>query len=371
MLAVVVSSLAGSAQGASWHLGEATLIDADGTRPRLWEGTIAYSLGTAVWYYDGAQSILVADPPVSNWDPVNANGSVAWRNSPYGSPDHEIFRWDGADVVNISNSPGVDSDVTAGGNGDLIWRDQDKILVYYDASDGSTTTLGVQGTQPSLYITDSGLATYAYQDSDTESPTYRHVIYVGNNGFPISLGPGAEYGAVPSLWNGAVAWIAEGEVGSTFTNAEVYYWKDGATQRLTEDDPAIADEFPSVWNDRVIWGRCLDGAFSPPAMFIWDGTEVTQLTASSGTRPSFHTGQVAWTEDTEGVLFLADVLGELDGDCDEDGDVDHIDYADFESCLTGPDVVVDPGCTCFDLDDDGHVDLEDFAVFQRAFTGSP
>jgi len=45
------------------------------------------------------------------------------------------------------------------------------------------------------------------------------------------------------------------------------------------------------------------------------------------------------------------------------------DYPLFEVCLTGPEVVADPSCTCPDDYADGDVDLADFARFQRTFVG--
>ena len=58
------------------------------------------------------------------------------------------------------------------------------------------------------------------------------------------------------------------------------------------------------------------------------------------------------------------------GDCEDDGDVDLLDYNRFESCLTGPDGGVAAGCECFDVNRSGTVDLLDFAVAQTTFTGS-
>jgi hypothetical protein len=59
-------------------------------------------------------------------------------------------------------------------------------------------------------------------------------------------------------------------------------------------------------------------------------------------------------------------------DCNEDGGVDLIDYADFEACVTGPEgPLPDPSCMCFDIDSDGDVDLLDVAAFGTAFSGGP
>jgi hypothetical protein len=59
-----------------------------------------------------------------------------------------------------------------------------------------------------------------------------------------------------------------------------------------------------------------------------------------------------------------------DGDCDDDGDVDLLDFATFQICFSGPDAMADPGCECSDFNGDGDVDLGDFGGFQLAFTGS-
>ena len=58
------------------------------------------------------------------------------------------------------------------------------------------------------------------------------------------------------------------------------------------------------------------------------------------------------------------------GDCEEDGDVDLFDHAEFESCLAGPSSAPGLDCRCFDVDRSGTVDLMDFAIAQAGFTGS-
>ncbi len=58
------------------------------------------------------------------------------------------------------------------------------------------------------------------------------------------------------------------------------------------------------------------------------------------------------------------------GDCEDDGDVDLLDYNQLESCLTGPDSPVATECRCSDVNRSGTIDLLDFAVAQRNFTGS-
>ncbi|UCC30706.1 MAG: hypothetical protein JSU86_00210 [Phycisphaerales bacterium] len=65
-----------------------------------------------------------------------------------------------------------------------------------------------------------------------------------------------------------------------------------------------------------------------------------------------------------------DMVGVVPGDCNLDGDAALDDYGDLKACLLGPGGGTEPGCRCFDFDDNGDVDLVDFAEFQAAFTGS-
>ncbi|GAG30776.1 unnamed protein product, partial [marine sediment metagenome] len=45
------------------------------------------------------------------------------------------------------------------------------------------------------------------------------------------------------------------------------------------------------------------------------------------------------------------------GDCNYDGGVDLFDFQGFETCLSGPDGGLEPGCSCLDFDGDEDVDL--------------
>ena len=57
------------------------------------------------------------------------------------------------------------------------------------------------------------------------------------------------------------------------------------------------------------------------------------------------------------------------GDCQEDGDVDLLDYDLFESCVAGPSGSAPTGiCRCFDVDRSGRVDLIDYSIIQTTFT---
>jgi hypothetical protein len=56
-------------------------------------------------------------------------------------------------------------------------------------------------------------------------------------------------------------------------------------------------------------------------------------------------------------------------DFDGDGDVDLVDFGQFQICFTGPNGTATLACTPADGDNDGDVDLVDFGEFQIVFTG--
>jgi hypothetical protein len=57
-------------------------------------------------------------------------------------------------------------------------------------------------------------------------------------------------------------------------------------------------------------------------------------------------------------------------DFDRDGDVDLLDVLIFEASVSGPTVLLSPGCESQDLDGDGDVDQADFGAVQRCLSGS-
>jgi len=361
---LVVLSLSLPAAAQSWHLGPATLIHEYGAQPSLWNGTVAYLEGNggAVMFYNGTATTHIYGPDTNSWEPAIANGTIAWRNTTSDAASSEILLWDGQAVVNLSNSPGIiDCDLASGGNGDLIWTQDHTWLMYYDASIGCVQPLGIRGVHPSLYITASGTATYAFQDPDTDEVKYfdGEVVH--------SLGPGASYGAKPSLWDGRIVWVGEGE-GTLFTTAELFHWENGDTQRITDDDAVggVIDLNPSIYNGVVIWSRHTYGPFLPPRLFLWDGQGMTQLSSTGGKFPSFHGGDVVW-EDYDG-MYTAAVVSPIDGDCNGNGMHDAEDFHVVASCLTGPGGPNgNPMCDCGQLDADGDVDLVDIAVLQTLF----
>lgn len=340
------------AQAHHWLVGEPVYVYPVGTRPSVWNDTIAFQDGNGgpIMFHDGAVVTQIFYQSSSCWEPANAGTSVAWRYTQSGASSNEIYRWNGQTITNVSNSPGViDSDLSAGGNGDLIWSQNHTWLMYYNAATGVTSNLGVRGVHPDLYITADGIATYAYQNPDTKAVHYFDGVQTHN------LGPGNVNGACPSVWDGAVAWVGTGEVGGDFTKSEIFWWKNGQVVRVTNDTTVgIADEYPCVWRNIVVWNRGVNGIFSH-RIFVWDGQSTTQVTFVNSKYPSVHHSRLAYV--TDDALYYADLypLGDLNYDRDVDLD-DLAEILGHYGMSAG--AVYEQG----DLDGDGDIDLDDLAA---------
>ena len=87
---------------------------------------------------------------------------------------------------------------------------------------------------------------------------------------------------------------------------------------------------------------------------VYEGVFDTEVFTNPPANPEL---QVTYTANS----VIVEALASTPGDCDDDGDVDLIDYACFHGCLTGPAGGLLPGCEPFDFDADNDVDLLDFA----------
>jgi hypothetical protein len=358
----VIASMTTVTLAGDWILVRQTPIDPDGTRPSVSMGTVAYTAGVggATAFYDGVTTMPVFGPDDRSYDCANAGGNVAWRNLRFGPTRNDIFYWDGSPALNVSNSTDSDTAPDGADNGDVIWTRNKSDLWLYDASTASAASLGINGDYPTVYVTDQGIATYAWQD-----PTTDEVMYFDGTQVHI-LGSGAPFGARPSLWDGCITWLDAS--GLSFAEAEVMFWENGVATHVTEDtDTAIQDDYPRTWNGLVVWQRAEISSLEPRLM-VWDGVDTRMITDSRSQYPSFKHGQVAW-EDYIGGLYVADLvpIGGA-GDCEPDGFIDMMDFQILETCLDGPGMPASAnGCTCGDLDQDDDGDTADFAIFQTRF----
>ena len=60
---------------------------------------------------------------------------------------------------------------------------------------------------------------------------------------------------------------------------------------------------------------------------------------------------------------------DLEGDMDDDGDVDQRDFGHFQVCLSGPGIAPDSACRDADLHNDNDVDADDFIKFMGCMSG--
>jgi hypothetical protein len=99
-------------------------------------------------------------------------------------------------------------------------------------------------------------------------------------------------------------------------------------------------------------------------------SQTVRLFVKEGEGPEMEVPPVL-TVNAQGAVINRDLsigMAPTSGDCDGDGDVDLVDFGQFQLCFTGGTPVV-PGCECADLDGDNDADLVDFGAFQLAFTG--
>ncbi len=85
--------------------------------------------------------------------------------------------------------------------------------------------------------------------------------------------------------------------------------------------------------------------------------------------------QVSQVGSPHGQIFVSYLIpalsSEIAADFDGDGDVDAVDHARLQNCMTGPDAAYPvPECEIADLDGDGDVDADDSALFWQCHSGA-
>lgn len=165
-----------------------------------------------------------------------------------------------------------------------------------------------------------------------------------------------------------------------FTAKQACLWDDGGVSELGSL-PGYATTASTALNNHgqvVGWARTgLSGGST--VAFIWeDGImrDLNDLIAPEAGWELWSAGDindagqiVGWGEAPNGQsrAFLLTPCGGADSDCD--GDVDLVDFIEFQACLSGPAQLVEPECETMDLDSDGDADLSDVAALFAAFPG--
>jgi hypothetical protein len=162
------------------------------------------------------------------------------------------------------------------------------------------------------------------------------------------------------VWSENAGWINLGDGDPT---DGVHYANLDSTDYGVNVDPDTGDLFGLAWGENIGWIN-FDTASSLAAF-----DQHARFDESAGRLFGY-----AWSENTgwinldDSIHHVAFVAPAGDGDCDNDGDIDLIDFGAFQLCFSGT-LPAEPGCECSDFDADGDIDLVDFGQFQLAFTG--
>ncbi|MCK4659744.1 MAG: agmatine deiminase family protein [Phycisphaerae bacterium] len=98
-----------------------------------------------------------------------------------------------------------------------------------------------------------------------------------------------------------------------------------------------------------------------------DGVLNGAPTESGLFNPRFKVTDALYRSDQKTISLLIHATAPADGDYDNDGDVDLLDFAEFQVCYAGP--ATGPCGEAFEFVIDGTIDLEDFAQLAPRFTG--
>ncbi len=352
-----------------------------------------------VYRYDGTAwgdevKLTASDAAERDWfgTSVSIDGDVAVIGAPQpwydgGTGSAYVYRFDGAN-----------------------WIEQAKLTPY----------IGVNGGQFGRSVSLSGDVALIGAAHHPYDPTRGGAAYVfrfdGSSWFQQDTLAGSDsaYGD----WFGASVFVsgdvalvgAPGpEYDSNVTGAAYVYRFDGSSwieeTKLVPADAEEGDRFGvsvSLSGDLAVIGAADDeddGIASGSAyVYRFDGAnwiEQAKLIASDASdgdwfgRGVSASGDVAligapWDHDAGSTSGSAYVFGGLSSDCndngifdacepgdfDGDGHIDLVDFAQWEACVTGPEIGPVAGCCAlFDFDEDQDVDHRDFAAFQTAFTG--
>lgn len=198
-------------------------------------------------------------------------------------------------------------------------------------------------------------------------------------------------------------------VGSSFTDLgeRAFIWENGVMTDLAELVPGSSQALRiNDLGQAVGWWQHLE----PPHAALWDDGVITDLGALGGFRATRavainDAGQVVGTpwflyDPENGMQDLRDLLlpehrrwellprdindagqivGQgfrgysaflmtpLDGDFDDDGDTDLVDFQAFRACMTGPGAPAEVKCKQYDINRNGWIDMVDLRAFQWVF----
>jgi hypothetical protein len=222
--------------------------------------------------------------PAVRGDLIAWHGCPANDCTPFGG-NYEVYLYDGADTVKISESPFNDwySQVT---DSWIVWRSRteegEEIMAYRR---GAVEQLSAGSLSNANLRAQGRWATWQGIDAGGDSEIYLHdgisLVRLTNNDTPDE---------VPTVWGGEVAWV--GCPSGVYPEGNEIYFYDGIRiRRLTSNE--TEDGNPEIWNGMVAW-EGFDG--NDWEIYLFDGTEVVAITDnySDDRYPCLNDGVLVW-----------------------------------------------------------------------------
>ena len=237
-----------------------------------------------LYFWNGADNLLI-EATGDNTDAMLRDGAIVWRRVTSGPAD--IYRWDGAAITNLTNTPALDEDEPCFDGSWAAWSASDgadqEIYLWNGSSVVQLTDNAVNDFTPAV---DGGQVAWLRDDG---TGTYSVLLWNGST--VLTLDDSTTWiGSIPRIHAGQVAWPHQ-EDGSV----QIFFYDGTAVQALT---PIGETHFnPRLHQGRVVWEHQVGEALQD--IYLWDGQTVNNLTNAPGGNyePRIDGGQVVWTND--------------------------------------------------------------------------
>ena len=269
-------------------------------------GHVAWLYGSEIHYYDGVSTQIIGDhvhPCCGSFfeEPdINASGNIVWVASD--GFDWEIFLFDGATAVNLSNDNlSAAGDPIIADNGHVVWRDWDgsdwEVYLY----NGSTTqqftnNSGIQDALP--HINASGQIAWVANWNDPVTTQVKSAIYFydGVNTIKVDETDSGTFSSVKISDTGQLFYLHP--ISPNSGDMRVYLYDNGSSVNISGAGTwAYGLQVNS--NGQAVW-RGYDG--SDYEIFVYDGNTTIQLTNNNDNDvwPRINNnGQIVWGQNSE------------------------------------------------------------------------
>lgn len=224
----------------------------------------------------------------SHYSPKIHNGQVVWDGS--NGFGQEIFLYDGVKITQISNQPPSASSQIH--NGQITWVGQepggnDGEIYFYDGAQIIRLTNNIYNDY-APQIHNGRVAWYGYDGHD-----YEIFLYDGGQNIQLTDNNYNDYS--PQIHNGNVTWYG---VGSDGYDYEIFFYKDAQVVQIT--DNVYTDRDPQIHNGQIVWQTFMwdivGDRVRGDEIFFYNGANIIQLTDNlyADQYPQIHNGQIVW-----------------------------------------------------------------------------